>query len=285
MHAAYGRKGDGSLDFIFGILGVLCLVYYGIIVLYSGFGTSFSPVWIVLAVCFFLMAAVCHFYWRFRERIPLKVEVSVITVVAALFFVFAVVEAAMGCCVLFGRAYSTDYVIVLGAQVRGSVASRSMQYRLDKALEYARANPNTVMILSGGQGPGEDISEAEMMYGYLLENGVPEHQMIKETQSHSTYENLVYSRLLIEERESARLSAVRRIMAEEGYQMPDDAGMTIGVGVITNNFHLLRAEGIASRVGFTNVSGIAAKSDPVLFLHFCVRECFAILKDKFVGNM
>ena len=47
----------------------------------------------------------------------------------------------------------------------------------------------------------------------------------------------------------------------------------------------LRAKGIARHVGLPNVSGISAKSDPVLFVHFCVRECFAILKDKFVGNM
>ena len=44
-------------------------------------------------------------------------------------------------------------------------------------------------------------------------------------------------------------------------------------------------EGIARKIGLTDNSGIAARSDPVLFLHFCVRECFAILKDKFMGNM
>ena len=61
--------------------------------------------------------------------------------------------------------------------------------------------------------------------------------------------------------------------------------IVIRVGILTSNFHELRAKGIARHVGLPNVSGISAKSDPVLFVHFCVRECFAILKDKFVGNM
>ncbi|MFR4784128.1 MAG: hypothetical protein ACLUAR_15665 [Pilosibacter sp.] len=37
---------------VFGILGILCLIYYGVIVIYSGAGTSFSAIWIVLALGF-----------------------------------------------------------------------------------------------------------------------------------------------------------------------------------------------------------------------------------------
>ncbi|MFQ8823540.1 MAG: YdcF family protein [[Ruminococcus] lactaris] len=52
--------------------------------------------------------------------------------------------------------------------------SNSLKKRLDKALEYAENNPNTVLVLSGGKGEGEDISEAEAMYDYLQYNGIPE---------------------------------------------------------------------------------------------------------------
>ena len=63
------------------------------------------------------------------------------------------------------------------------------------------------------------------------------------------------------------------------------ADMGPSVGVLTNDFHMLRAIMIAKERGLKNVSGISAPSDPILFVHFCVRECAAILKDRIMGNM
>ena len=273
------------MAFVFGILSICCLIYYGIIAIYSGIETSFSAIWLILAFCLAVMSVVTWFYPRFREKISVRLEVSVITVVAALFAVFVAVEAAMGLNFFSLKKQSADYVIVLGAQVRGRTISKTLEYRLDKAYEYAQVHPNTVFILSGGQGPGEEISEAQAMYDYLRKRGVPDYQMMKEEQSESTYENLVYSKLLINERETKRREWIKNLMAQSGYMVPPDEEVTIRVGIITSNFHVLRAKGIAKKIGIQNISGIASKSDPVLFLHFCVRECFAILKDKFVGNM
>ena len=81
---------------IFGILGILCLIYYGVIVIYSGAGTSFSAIWIVLALGFFIMAAVGKFYPRIRDRVPVQIEVAVITFFSAIAFIFIVVELLMG---------------------------------------------------------------------------------------------------------------------------------------------------------------------------------------------
>ncbi len=47
-----------------------------------------------------------------------------------------------------------EYVVVLGAQVRGQKPSKALKMRLEAARAYARENPDTVLILSGGQGPG-----------------------------------------------------------------------------------------------------------------------------------
>lgn len=271
--------------FVFGFLSVCCLVYYGIIAVYSGIETSFSAIWLVLSFCLAVMCMVTWLYPRFREKISIRLEVSAITVVAALFVIFVAVEAAMGLNFFSLQKQSADYVIVLGAQVRGKSVSKTLEYRLDKAYEYAQVHPNTIFILSGGQGTGEDVSEAQAMYDYLRKRGVPDYQMMKEEQSRSTYENLVYSRNMINERETNRRTWIKNLMAQSGYMVPPDDEVTIRVGIITSNFHVLRAKGIAKKIGIQNISGIASKSDPVLFLHFCVRECFAILKDKFVGNM
>ena len=198
---------------------------------------------------------------------------------------YQMVELMMGFSSISFQKESVNYVIVLGAQVRGNKISRTLERRLDKAVEYAAYHPNTVFVLSGGQGDDEDVTEASAMYRYMKSRGVPDYQLLLEESSRSTYENMVYSKILITERERLRRATLRAAMAEYGYLLPPDEEITIRVGILTSNFHELRAKGIARHVGIPNVSGISAKSDPVLFAHFCVRECFAILKDKFVGNM
>ena len=176
---------------VFGILGILCLIYYGVIVIYSGAGTSFSAIWIVLALGFFAAAAVMKFYPRFRDRVPVQLEVAVITFFSAIAFIFVVVELMMGFSSLSFQKESVNYVIVLGAQVRGNTISRTLERRLDKAVEYAAYHPNTVFVLSGGQGDDEDVTEASAMYRYMKSRGVPDYQLLLDESSHSTYEYMV----------------------------------------------------------------------------------------------
>src|SRR5690625_308463 len=90
-----------------------------------------------------------------------------------------------------------EYAIILGAKVIGETPSLSLQYRVDSALQYAIEYPHVKLILSGGQGPGEDITEAEAMKRFLLENGIEEKRLLLESESTSTYENIFLSVKLI----------------------------------------------------------------------------------------
>ena len=197
---------------VFGILGILCLIYYGVIVIYSGAGTSFSAIWIILALGFFAAAAVMKFYPRFRDKVPVQLEVAVITFFSAIAFIFVMVELMMGFSSITFQKESVNYVIVLGAQVRGNKISRTLERRLDKAVEYAAYHPNTVFVLSGGQGEDEDVTEASAMYRYMKSRGVPDYQLLLEESSRSTYENMVYSKILITERERLRRATLRAAM-------------------------------------------------------------------------
>lgn len=98
-----------------------------------------------------------------------------------------------------------DYVIVLGAKVKEEGISKSLKARLDKAIEYSQDNPGTVLILSGGQGPDEPVSEAKAMFEYLSYNGVPKDKMVLETFSTSTVENIAYSKVLIDKLEEEKV--------------------------------------------------------------------------------
>ena len=181
---------------------------------------------------------------------------------------------------------SLDYVIVLGARVKEHTVSNSLKKRLDRAIVYAEENPYTILVLSGGKGPGEADSEAQVMYDYLVYNGVSPRQLLMESDSTSTVENIAYSKIVIEQ---DRMKDKKEIIPMPGktgsvpYAIAPDKPLEIGV--LTSNFHIYRARLTAEKWGFDNVYGISAESDPVLFIHLCVRECASILKDRLMGNM
>ena len=90
-------------------------------------------------------------------------------------------------------------VVVLGCQVRGETPSLMLEKRLQVAYAYLEAHPDAPCVVSGGQGPGEDISEAEAMYRWLVERGIEPGRIYLESASTSTAENLRYSAAVIRE--------------------------------------------------------------------------------------
>lgn len=267
-------------------LAVLCTAYFVVIVVYAGIGTSFAFIWLFFAALLLFLVYGKWYYARNLDRIPGWVPVSVVTTCVA-----GVAVLAMLCVLVFlGAATSAksnlDYVIVLGARVKERTVSNSLRKRLDKAMEYAEDNPDTILVLSGGKGPGESTSEAEVMYQYLVYNGVRPEQLLIEDRSESTVENIAYSKVVIEQHRKKNqkvLVPLRQKTTSVPYAVAPDRPLEIGV--LTSNFHIYRARMTAEKWGFDNVYGISADSDPVLFIHLCVRECASIVKDRLMGNM
>lgn len=90
--------------------------------------------------------------------------------------------------------YNEDAVIVLGAGVRGDKVTLPLKLRLDKAIEYHFKNPEAVIVVTGGQGFQETVTEAYAMEKYLLENGVDKNKILKEEKATSTSENMQFSK-------------------------------------------------------------------------------------------
>jgi uncharacterized SAM-binding protein YcdF (DUF218 family) len=170
------------------------------------------------------------------------------------------VIAATGFCVVFviiGFIYfaadnnhtnfNEDAVIVLGCSVIGDKISLPLKYRLDTAVEYYEKNPNAVIVVTGGQGPQENITEAEAMYLYLTENGLPSEKIILEDKATSTNENYIYSKRLLDE-----------------YFGTTDYSCTY----ITNRFHTYRAGKLAT------INGINATSYSAPIGIFSATTCY-----------
>ena len=153
-------------------------------------------------------------------------------------------------------AQSADAVIVLGAGVNGTTPSVALQTRIDAAERYLKAHPDIPAVLSGGQGPGEDISEADCMAVWLIAHGVDESRIYREDKSTSTQENFDFS---------------YAIMAENGL---DTTGT---FAYVTNDYHIYRAGRIAGVPWACGVAATLPRSAyyDALQLNYYVREAFA----------
>ncbi len=264
---------------------VVCLVYFVVIVVYAGFGTATAFIWLLLGGLMGAAAVGLKYYQKYPERVELWIPVSLVTLCASGLVILLVVQI-----LIFGRIPSTaepglDYVIVLGASVKEDGISKTLKLRLDKAAEYAAENPDSILVLSGAMGEGEPVTEASAMQAYLLEQGVPEEQMLLEERSHSTLENIVYSKILIEQDREEKRAQWQKNKPQLTFSAVQVADKPLRIGIITSNFHLYRAGMIADKQGISDVKGIASESDKVLFVHFCLRDSLAILKDRLMGNL
>lgn len=259
-------------------------MYFGLLWFYAGTETSGIWIWIGLGCVFLALAWFVWFYRHHKKQIPLWLPVSLTTFGAACFAVFVVTEILIFSGMVGTNPVRLDYLIVLGARVKENDLSKSLKSRLDKAIRYVEEYPDTLLVLSGGQGSDEPVSEAMAMAAYLRYNGVKPEQMLLEINSTNTAENLIYSKALIDQREQERKQSlnVPQEMIKSAVLVVDKP---LEIGVLSNNFHLYRATRIGHKQGFENLHGIAAGSDRIMFIHFCVRESLAILKDKFMGNM
>lgn len=244
---------------LFGALGFLCLLYCLGIGLFVNYGTRFFLVWGALAF-FFGMISLVLSHKNKLERIPVWLKIGAATCFLAGLLLFAFVEILILSQFNKKAEASADYVIVLGAQWKENGPSYVLLKRLDKAIEYLTQNPETMVIVSGGQGSNEPISEAEGMSQYLAAAGIAPERIVMENLSTNTYENLMFSGELLDKSQNK-------------------------VVIVTNNFHVFRATKIAQKQGYEKVEGLSAGSYPWMLPNNMLREFLGVLKDFAVGNL
>ena len=245
---------------VLNLMAMICFTYFVIVAIYTGLASKFHLVWLVLSVTFALMGKVYNWQQSGLIHIPRIISVIFCVICTLMIIIFVSTEV-----VIIKNGSSTpkkgaDYMVVLGAQVKGKTPSLPLKYRLNAARKYLMDNPDTNVIVSGGQGSGEDISEAEAMRRYLVKHNIEDSRIIMEEKSENTDENIRYSRKII----------------------GDDNASVI---IVTNAFHIYRSIGICKKQGMTDVEGLGAKSNLLTVPSFYLREAIAVLKYKLAGQI
>lgn len=242
------------------VAGILSCLYTVVMFGYVGRKVALWWIWPVAGIGFFAIAMMIQYLMKHHITIHFGVKAGIGTVFVVCGLIFVIV---LGNILYYGQNSNekeVSYLIILGAKVNGTKVSRALRYRLDEAINYMQEYPKTKAIVSGGQGKGEDITEAEAMFQYMVEQGIAPSRIMKEDASKNTRENIANSISLIEKNRE-------------------------NIMIVTNSFHVYRAVEIAKKQGIENPGSLSAPTDKILWLHYHVREVLAVIKYKLSGDI
>lgn len=149
------------------------------------------------------------------------------------------------------KSRKLDYIIVLGAGIKGEQVTPLLASRIDQGIEILKKNPKALLIMSGGQGKGEDIPEGEAMARYAINKGIDESKIIIEDKSTNTKENLLFS---------------SKLMTKESPR----------VGLVTTSYHVFRALILAKDLGIRCI-GFGSVTKWYFTLNALIREFIGYL--------
>lgn len=258
-----------KIGYIAGILSLFYFITYGIL---AGLTNAFTFFWLLLGIFCVAVAFKYSSLKKWLLRLPTGALWCLMGIGLCCILIFCAAECAVIGYGAKAPKADADYVIVLGGQVRGSTPSYNLRMRLDAAYEYLRNNSRTKVVLSGGQGSGEDISEAQAMKEYLEAKGIQKERMILEDQSTNTEENFRFTK-----------EKLQASLHTEGTKETEWEALRFVV--VTNRFHIFRSIGIAKKQGFAHVEGLGSSTQWYTVPNLYVREAFAVIKYVLCGQM
>lgn len=242
------------------LIGILSTAYFFVYACLVGLNNTFTYFWILLGVGCIAVGLLLQLLHHRGISLPVWISRSGMILSGFCLLFFLVIE---GIIIGYGTSKpqaGAEYMIILGARVKGEQITANLARRLWAAYDYLEKNPQTKVILSGGQGAGEDISEAEAMKRYLEQKGIAPERMILEDQSVNTDQNLEFS---IQKIETVNASVV----------------------IVSNDFHIFRSLRIARKKGLKKVQGLGSATKWYTVPNMYVREAFAVVKYALCGQI
>jgi len=240
---------------IYVVLGILCEIYYIGTIIFGGIVTF---AWFYLGIGILLIILGLKARKNKKEYMilrPGKIKTMVKISFSLVLVSVVIIEGLIIQSAVSKHEEKSNYLMILGAGLRGEVPSTALFQRLYTSLEYIETNPNVKIVVSGGKGASESITEAEAMKKFLIRHGVSKNNIIKEERSTNTFENMKFTAQILKKL---------------------DKKENIEVTVVTNNFHMFRAKFLAQRQGL-KVYGYPAPLHPMLVPTCFAREYLAVI--------
>ena len=239
------------IDIILGMLGILYFSYLKI----SYGGMAFSE--------FFLLVGIILILYHFAKNklnFNKKVKSTIKFVLLIFITTFLIIESIIIFFPKNNEYQKCDYLVILGAAVKNNYPSLTLRGRLDTAINYLNSSgDDCYIVVSGGRGNDEKISEASAMKKYLIEHKIDSNRILIEDKSKDTYENLKYSKEKIE------------IYSEKSIK-------NLKIKVVTTDFHSFRAFILSKLNGYKNINFYSSKSINKFIPVYYTREFFATIK-------
>jgi len=242
------------------------IILGGVLILYCIIMNSLSSTTIAFSKVLILIGIILIGYHFIKDKIREikhsdKVFKVIKIIIACGFVLFIIVEAFIISYPKKSEA-NADYIIVLGAGLtNGNQVSLTLKDRLDAAITCINEYGNDgYIVVSGGHGEDEDVSEAEAMKTYLVEQGISENSILMEDKSVNTLENLKFSREIIEKHGNKDISEFK-------------------IKIVTTDFHALRSSILAKKNGYSEVEVYTSNTINYLIPVFYLRESLAVVKD------
>lgn len=250
------RKTSRVLGITMYVIAALCILNSMSTLIYRN---SMWPYFLLFALIFVLIGYI-HLHAKLDpgKKIVKFILWGIHTVVLILVLSFIIIELLIIGSGSKKDIKTPDYVVILGAGLWGDSPSLTLSQRLDESLKLLKILPEDVnIIVSGGQGPGENVPEAEAMKKYLTARGISPDRIIKEDKSKSTMENMLFTKRLLKE---------------------IDSRSDVKITIITSNFHMYRSNSLARKAGFEEVYCWSAPITPYLIPTYYIREYMAVIK-------
>ena len=254
------------LFFIFG--GVF--IFYDFLILTMNPGTfldnltAFSHIW-TFAGLYLIFVGVWrkktgHSFWSVWKKS--------VKIIVCVFASLGVLVAIINLCFILNPKIAdieehSDYVILLGGGIdKNGTLPKSVINRVEKTSEYMKKNREAICVVTGGTLKWLPYSEAPELKRQLVLRGVEANRILVEDKALDTIQNFQFSCEIIAKNQGVNKSDILKSQ----------------VVVVTNRFHLRRAERLAHRMGFENIKGIPAQTPIILIPMSYVREICAYVK-------
>jgi len=160
-----------------------------------------------------------------RRRWPRRLGIGVLAFMAASIAYYGVTLYQVHSTGRSDQKRPVDAIVVMGAAQYDGRPSPQLAARLDHALELWSQGVAPVVVVTGGNQPGDRFTEAEASANYLIARGVPSDAILRETHGHSSY---------------ASLDGVADLLRQQGL---------FKILVVSDPFHSLRSRLIAQELG------------------------------------